>query len=124
MKGKKTGGKDFKKGNPGRPKGIKTVSPEVKEINRKEVEILITSYFKMSLVELGEIAKDKTTPSKDLMVIKIITEAIKSGDQSRFNFLLERTIGKVKDSLDISNPDGSMRSTVIILPANGREKKS
>lgn len=121
--GKKTGGRDFKKGNPGRPKGSVVVPKEIREMNRREVEQLISKYFKMSREKLAKVAANKKTPTIDLMIIKIITTAINKGDQTRLNFLLDRTIGKVKDSVDVTNSDGSMKGTVVVtLPSNGREK--
>lgn len=123
--GKKTGGKDFKKGNPGRPKGSVVVPKAVKEMNRVEVEKLITKYMKMNRTALAKVAKNLKTPTVDLMIIKIITTAINKGDYTRFSFLLDRTIGKVKESVDVTNSDGSMKGTVVVtLPSNGREKKS
>lgn len=122
--GKKTGGKNFAKGNPGRPVGSVVVPKAVKDMNRQEVEKLITKYMKMSRPKLAKVAKKLNTPTIDLMIIKIITTAINKGDYTRFSFLLDRTIGKVKESVDVTNSDGSMRGTVTVtLPSNGREKK-
>ncbi len=120
--GTKTGGRNFAKGNPGRPKGSTVIPKEVKKMNRKKVEVLISKYLKMARHELVKIAKNPKTPTIDLMIIKIITTAITKGDYTRFNFLLDRTIGKVEESVSVSNPDGSMKGTIIMLPSNGREK--
>lgn len=124
--GKKTGGRNFPAGNSGRPKGSKNkvVSRKVLEANKKEIEVLISKYLNLPLAKLRVAATKPTTKSMDLMIIKIIIEAIKKGDFTRLNFLLDRTIGKVKDTMDINNPDGNMLSKVIVtLPSNGREKK-
>ena len=122
--GRKTGGKNFAKGNPGRPKGTVVLPKKVKEMNRIEVEKLITKYMKMSRTGLAKVAKDLKTPTIDLMIIKIITTAINKGDYTRFSFLLDRTIGKVKESVDVTNSDGSMKGSIVVtLPSNGREKK-
>ena len=115
-------GRPFTTGNSGRPKGTTTVPKKVREMNRKEVESIISKYLKMSLSKLKEKMGNPKTRSMDLMIIKIIVEAIKKGDYSRVNFLMDRTIGKVKEQLEHSNPDGSMQGTVIVLPSNGREK--
>ena len=77
----------------------------------------------MSREKLAKVATNRKTPTIDLMIIKIITTAINKGDQTRLNFLLDRTIGKVKDNVDVTNSDGSMRGSVVVtLPSNGREK--
>ena len=106
--GKKTGGRDFKPGNPGRPKGTPSLPKRIKEMNRAKIESLLRKYLSMTFEELGETAKDKKTSAIDLMIIKIITESIKKGDQTRLNFILDRMIGRVTDKLDVSSSDGSM----------------
>jgi hypothetical protein len=50
---------------------------------------------------LEALLKDKAIPARDMVVITILAMAIKQGDTSRLNFLLERTIGKVADKLDV-----------------------
>lgn len=121
---KKVRGKPFAKGNSGRPVGTTIIPKKVKELNRKDMEKVISKYLKKSVLQLNEIAKNPKTKSLDLMIIKIIVEAIKRGDYTRLNFLMDRTVGKVKESIEHSNPDGSMQGTVVILPSNGREKES
>jgi hypothetical protein len=37
------------------------------------------------------------------MFASVITKAIEQGDANRLNFLLDRTIGKVKDSLEVTH---------------------
>jgi len=120
--GKKTGGKDFAKGNPGRPKGSVTLPKEIKELNRRKVEVLISKYMAMNLSSLQAKFKDKKTSSIDLMIIKIITECIKRGDYVRFNFLLERTIGTVNRFASLSDvSEDQSATTVIVIPSNNRE---
>ena len=124
-RGKKTGGRNFAAGNTGRPKGSKNkcVSKAVVNSNQKEIEVIISKYMAMSIDKLKATVTRKTTKSLDVMVIKIIIECIKFGDFSRLNFLLDRTIGKVKDKLDVNNPDGKLAPQIIVsMPSNNREK--
>jgi len=86
----------------GRKKGTTTVPKIVREYNKKKIEEIISKYLDMGSAELKKIMLDKTTPSIDLIVIKVITEAIKKGDCSRLSFLLDRTIGKVKEEVGVT----------------------
>lgn len=96
----------------------------VRDLNRREVEKIISKYFEKNTEQLDLLLTSTTLPSIELMIIKIITESIKKGDQFRFSFLLDRTIGKVKETIEMNNPDGNLGNTVIVtLPSNGREKK-
>ena len=116
----------FKQGNKkgkGRPKGSTTIPGALKILNRTKIEETISKYIDLPKRELIKIQKSVKTTTNDLMIIAIILKAIKTGDFTRVNFLYDRTVGKVKDKLDIKNPDGNLRGTVIILPSNGREKK-
>ena len=40
-------------------------------------------------------------PAKELIVLKFIFAAMEQADLARLNFLLDRTIGKVEDNLNI-----------------------
>ena len=122
--GTKTGGKNFAMGNPGRPHGTKIIPKRIKDINRREIETIFNKYLHMNADDLKKTLLDKTTHSIDLIAIKIITEAIKKGDYTRFNFILDRMVGTVKAKIDISNSDGSLKDMIkVIIPSNGREKE-
>lgn len=85
-------------------KSKKALPPDLKEArleNAAQFETLIYKYFHLSGDELKVKMADKTLPSIDLVVIRILAMAIEKGDFARLNFLLERTIGKVKDQVEI-----------------------
>jgi len=71
-------------------------------LNAIEFEQSLYKYMDMSLEDLVRVEKDPTTTSRDLAVISILRNAIEKGDNQRLNFLLERTIGKVKDISEVS----------------------
>jgi hypothetical protein len=100
----------FVKGDPravaaGR-KSSRALPPEVKEarqMNAVRFEAIIYKYMDTPVERLQEIAKDKSTPAIDLVVIKLLVLAIQHGDIARLNLLLERTIGKVTDKIQVDN---------------------
>lgn len=66
--------------------------------------------------ELQQVIRDPETDAADLMICQIVVHAIKTGDQKRLDFILERTVGKVKESLEIQTP-----TPVVIKRKNGEE---
>lgn len=125
-KGFKTGGRDFVKGqiaNPRGPKKLPEGFSEIKKLTSAEVVMLMNKYSNMTLEELKELLEKKEKLSVlDAMIISVLTKSFEQGDQNRFQFILDRMIGTVKQQVDLSNEDGSMKQkAVIILPDNGRE---
>jgi hypothetical protein len=95
----------WKPGQSGNPKGRpKYILPDyVKDaalLNRPVVERFFAAYMAMSLYELETKLKDKNLTVLEMMVGRLCLEAMKSGDQSRFDFVLNRTIGKVMDRVE------------------------
>lgn len=111
-KGRKTGGKDFQPGQSGNPNGRPPLPADIKEmrpLNRLECERALTKYLRMSMKGLRLLIEDESLAALDLITIRVILEAHRLGDFMRFDFLLNRLIGKVKDNVEISLP----RPTII-----------
>ena len=88
-------------GNPnGRPKGAVSIPKELRTINSKLIAETINKHLNKSMEEVAELIRSKDTPMIDLVVLRILYEAAKRGDQTRFNALLERMVGKVPDKVD------------------------
>lgn len=111
MPKQKTGGKDWEPGQSGNPRGRPRVPKELKGIKALSPNLLgklITKYGGMDRDKLRLKAADPRTPALDLMIISIITKAIKDGDYTRLNFLLDRTIGKVKEVKELVLPQPTL----------------
>jgi hypothetical protein len=102
MRGK---GKPFKKGakpGPGRKplpedlKGVKELTPEV---FRK----LVTTFWDMPLEEIEAIATDPSVPMLRRNLATVILKIDEYADVGRFEFLLNRTIGKVVDKSEVEH---------------------
>lgn len=114
--GKKTGGRNFEPGvvtNPnGRPKLPEDIK-EARKLNKEEIERLLNSYLGLTQEELKSKLQDPKTPTLELLMARIVVEAIKKGDERRLDFLLNRLIGPVPKSLDVKSEDGSGFRVVI-----------
>ncbi len=105
-------------GNPGgRPKDL---------LSRIKVRNVLSRFANLSRVELLDIFKDETTPMLESMIASIMLKALKTGDQSKVEFLFQRAYGKVKDEVDITthNPQEeelrklSLEQLIIFIQSN------
>jgi hypothetical protein len=95
--------KDRKRASLAGKKSSTALPPDLKKArmeNAKEIEAIMYKYMNASPDELKRIFDDKATPTKDMIVISILIEAIKNADDKRFEFILNRTIGKVVEKID------------------------
>lgn len=84
-------------------KSSRALPPELKEARlmfQKDLEAMIYKYTQYDKQQLRDLANNPTTPAKDMIVIKLLQMSIDKGDHQRFDFLLNRTIGKVKEQID------------------------
>lgn len=111
----------FKKGQKPPPNsGRKPTSPEMKaarQINRAVIEEILNHYLYCSVIELANVVKDTSRETIDVLVARILFEAIKKGDQVRLSFVLDRLLGKPKESVDL-NVTGSFHSQVVDMIHN------
>lgn len=124
-KGKKTGGKSFKKGESGNPNGRPSLPDDVKEareINKIELERILNKYIHMTFKQIQKVCADDATPVLDLMICKIIGEAIKKGDQVKLGFILDRLpVGPVKKTINLDGKPLIAPTVILRIPKNGRE---
>lgn len=95
-------------------KSSRALPPDLKDarkIRSVEFESIIYKYMDHSPLEIKEILdnnyeivegkKVSKLPSKELIILKLVHKAIEDGDVSRLNLLLDRSIGKVVDKIDV-----------------------
>lgn len=100
--GKKTGGRNFEKGNKF-SKGGQKVPLELKisrEKNRIEFENTLNRYVKMNGYEIDQASKNQNLPILEMAVAKVLHLAWAEGDTRRLDFILDRLIGRT-----ISEPE-------------------
>lgn len=98
----------FKKGDPrinikGRPPTAAAVQ-KLKRITSETVAQQIQDVAFMSVAELEIYLARRDVPAMGAMFGRILLEALKTGDPSKASFLMERTVGKVKERLEVSTP--------------------
>lgn len=94
-------------GNPGgRPKQLLT---------KEKVKGILGKFADMTRQQLQDIIKNPESSMLEIMVASIMAKAAKSGDFSRMNFILDRSIGRVtsEDVESIVN-----NGTISVTPEN------
>lgn len=115
----------FKPGQSGNPSGSMKLPKELREAKRAckiEIDKILIHFLKMDLTELKKVVDaKKDIASLNVIVAKIIYDAAIKGDEKKLNFILDRTIGPVKASMDITSNGNEIKTVTLELPTNDRE---
>jgi len=99
-RGRKTGGKDFRPGHdkpgPGRPSYPEDIK-RASKLTRTVFEAKLNRFLFMNNEELKTVLEDKEAPILDQIVGRILLRAVKDGDHTRFDFILNRLLGKITE---------------------------
>ena len=102
-KGKKTGGRDFKKGQSGNPLGPYVIAPDVAEARKfshQQALRSLTKFLEMSVNELKDALNDTNNSVVDHWVARVCYMGIKYGDTRRLDFMFDRLFGKPKNTTE------------------------
>src|SRR5687768_16998427 len=94
----------YKPGQSGNPGGRPRLPEDIKEarqLNRVEFERVANKFLYMTAVEIQAAVRAPETTGLELMVGSIIAKGIKNGDHQRLSFVLDRLIGRVKETIAI-----------------------
>ena len=72
-------------------------------MNQRQVELLLNRHMQKSVRELVAFAQDDNNEVQEVLVARILIEAIRSGDQNRFEFVLNRLLGKPKEVVEVNH---------------------
>lgn len=101
-KGKKTGGRDFKKGEVTNPKGRKPLPPDVREAINMIREDIIRTVYDIREMRVSEASKlDNMTLGR-----RAIVNAYLKMDYQGIKIYEDRVLGKAKETNEIITPDG------------------
>lgn len=92
-------GNKFGKGRPKIPEEIKGL----RLINQREVELMLNKFLTKPVDELVEFSTNKKNPTLEVLVARVLVEAIRSGDEKRLDFIFTRLIGKPMESTLITH---------------------
>ena len=108
-KGKKTGGRNFKKGTSGNLLGPPKIPEDLKaarSLTRVELERILNKYLHMTKDEIMDAVQDDGTTALELMVASLVKNSIVFGDYKRVSFLLDRLGFIVAQKIEHTGGDG------------------
>ncbi len=88
--------KHFPKGESGNTNG----KPK-QLLTKDKVSAILGRFATMTRDQLQDVATDPKSSMIEIMIASIMVKAVKEGDYARLDFLLTRSIGKVKDELEL-----------------------
>lgn len=98
--------KPWKPGQSGNPAGKVKLPEELRAIHAlSQIEVckLVSKYARMTLVQLAAASIDENTSVIELTIAAIFSKSIQQGDFTRLAFLLDRSIGRVPTTLELSD---------------------
>lgn len=69
-------------------------------LTKDKVSSILGKFSNMTRDELQDVVKDPKSTMLEIMIASVIVKAAESGDYSRLDFLLSRSIGKVKEEIE------------------------
>jgi hypothetical protein len=90
-------GNKLGKGRPKLPSDVK----EARQFSKSEVDHSLSKFVVMTRDDLAKVKNDPESTLLDLALHSIFTHAINKGDHQRLEFILNRTIGKVRENIHV-----------------------
>lgn len=97
----------FKKGQSGNPGGRPKLPGDVKEarnLTNAEVIRVLSAFLQLSPQDLREKMNAPDVTMLEGLIGSIMLKGIKEGSPAHLSFLFDRTVGKVKDQLEVTTP--------------------
>jgi hypothetical protein len=93
------------KGSGGNPKGRPPLPPElagIKEMTADEVKRTIAGVCRMTVEKLYELKANTQAQAFTVAIASMLIKAIEKGDYTNVDFILNRTIGKLKEQSEVT----------------------
>lgn len=111
-KGKKTGGRNFQKGHSISRPPLPIEVIEARKLNKAEAEITLNKFLHMSFYEMESFLNNHSNQVHELLVARVLFEAIKNGDHMKLEWVYYRLFGKQNE---IKSAEGILTKDDILL---------
>lgn len=108
----------FKPGNKANPLGAGAHNQDLKKVRRLTREMVAELGQLVLEGDLAALQAIKDDPKSTVLKVWFAAIAIKSmtrGDAHAFNIILDRIVGKTKDEITVSAPDGESGNTAKVI---------
>lgn len=112
----------FVKGRSGNPRGRPRdfLNTSMKKLTRDELEEIANVLIKGNQDDLDLILASRKVSLIQKMIATVAYKILERGDMDALDKLLNRLIGKVKDTVDISSNAIGGTTVILKMPDNGR----
>jgi hypothetical protein len=86
----------------------------------KELAFVGEAIIKLTPAQIDLMASQPNATALHGMIGAIVKRTLKNGDPIAFDKLMDRLIGKVKDTVEVQGLDNGPR-IIVTIPSNGRE---
>lgn len=103
--GRKTGGKNFVKGQSGNPNGRPALPPELRKKRKLSYADYIDSiqfFATADKAEVEQAVQDESVPFYKHLIAIVLWQAKITGNMTQYFQLIDRLFGKTKESVDVS----------------------
>jgi len=100
--GKKTGGRNFKKGTAANPGGFTKEQAKAKHLTRETLKDLMNVLNSATHEDMQMFLEKPATTALTMMIVKGYMNAIETGDWKQIELVLQRLVGKVADVQEVS----------------------
>lgn len=124
-KGKKTGGRNFAKGQVSNPLGGAALSPQVRAIRKitlDHIEEVADLILDGNLQKLKDLAGNPDTSVLKVWLAKAAAEGIRKGDLHSLESILNRVLGKPKERHEVTGREGEDIGFRITIHDYGSKK--
>lgn len=107
----------WKKGQTGNPEGGRAIPEDVRKarkLSQRGFEVAASRYFMMTEDELNEELASKKLNRLEKMVGSMIKKAADEQDVLRAQFILDRSIGKVKETFEVKHEMAGLTDAQLI----------
>jgi hypothetical protein len=123
-KGKKTGGRNFQKGQVSNPRGGGALTPQTRALRKitiEHLEEIADLILQGNIEELKRLATDPSTSVMKVWIAKAAVAGMTSGNLHSLEIILNRVMGRPRETVQISGLEGGPIKTENVFETAWRD---
>lgn len=92
-------------------------------MNQQELERILNMLMYLPFEQVEAIAKDQSSIMIERVAAELLMQASRTGDVTRFDFILNRIIGKVPDQINANVKTRSLQAQLVDVLNGGKDEE-